>query len=144
MCLSYGLNLNLKHVDKESCRIRDAHICCECRRIGDNKFVIKLTSNCSNPVSILYKSTAGRSRPVSYPDGPITARYRFIKNTSWEGCASGALSYSYVRSSSNKSSFYSLYIIHPLSRAFRRRHFVIVTFPRYPQVTRNRWLVYHG
>ena len=32
------------------------------------------------PASILYKSTAGRYRPVSYPDGPITARYRFIKN----------------------------------------------------------------
>ena len=30
-----------------------------------------------NPASILYKSTAGRYRPVSYPDGPITARYRF-------------------------------------------------------------------
>ena len=29
-----------------------------------------------DPVSILYKSIAGRYRPVSYPDGPITARYR--------------------------------------------------------------------
>ena len=37
------------------------------------------------PESILYKSIAGRYRPVSYPDGPITARYRFIKNASWEG-----------------------------------------------------------
>ena len=35
------------------------------------------------PASILYKSTAGRYRPVSYPDGPITARYRFIKNAYW-------------------------------------------------------------
>ena len=32
------------------------------------------------PASILYKSTAGRYRPVSYPNGPITARCRFIKN----------------------------------------------------------------
>ena len=32
------------------------------------------------PASILYKSIAGRYRLVSYPDGPITARYRFIKN----------------------------------------------------------------
>ena len=31
------------------------------------------------PASILYKSTAGRYRPVSYPDGPITARCRFLK-----------------------------------------------------------------
>ena len=37
-----------------------------------------------NPVSILYKSIADRYRPVSYPDGPITARYRFIKNAGWE------------------------------------------------------------
>ena len=40
--------------------------------------------NKTNPVSIRYKSIAGRYRPVSYPDGPITARYRFIKNASWE------------------------------------------------------------
>ena len=32
------------------------------------------------PASILYKSIAGRYRHVSYLDGPITARYRFIKN----------------------------------------------------------------
>ena len=37
-----------------------------------------------NPVSILYKSIAGSYRPVSYPDGPTTARYRFIKNAYWE------------------------------------------------------------
>ena len=34
------------------------------------------------PASIIYKSIAGRYRPVSYPDGPITARYRFINNAS--------------------------------------------------------------
>ena len=33
---------------------------------------------------VIYKSIAGRYRPVSYPDGPITARYRFIDNASWE------------------------------------------------------------
>ena len=37
------------------------------------------------PASILYKCIAGRYRPVSYPDGPITARYRFIKNAYWDG-----------------------------------------------------------
>ena len=37
----------------------------------------------SYPASILYKSIAGRNRPVSYPDWPITARYRFIKNAYW-------------------------------------------------------------
>ena len=35
-------------------------------------------------VSILYKSIAGRYRPVRVADGPITARYRFIKNASWD------------------------------------------------------------
>ena len=35
------------------------------------------------PASILYKSTASRYRPVSYPDEPITARYRFMKNAYW-------------------------------------------------------------
>ena len=30
-----------------------------------------------------YKSPAGRYRPVSYPDGPMTARCRFIKNAYW-------------------------------------------------------------
>ena len=35
------------------------------------------------PTNILYKYIAGRYRPVSYPDGPITARYRFIKNAYW-------------------------------------------------------------
>ena len=29
------------------------------------------------PASILRKSTSGRHRPVSYPDGPMTTRYRF-------------------------------------------------------------------
>ena len=37
----------------------------------------------TSPVSILYKSIAGRYRPVRVADGPITARYRFIKNASW-------------------------------------------------------------
>ena len=32
------------------------------------------------PASILYKSTAGRYRPVRVADGPIAARCRFIKN----------------------------------------------------------------
>ena len=35
------------------------------------------------PPSILYKSIAGRCRPVSCSDGPITAHYRFIKNPYW-------------------------------------------------------------
>ena len=38
----------------------------------------------NTPVSILYKSIAGRYRPVRVADGPITDRYRFIKNASWD------------------------------------------------------------
>ena len=45
--------------------------------------VCGLFSLVGSPGSILYKSIAGRYWPVSYPDGPITARYRFIKNAYW-------------------------------------------------------------
>ena len=38
---------------------------------------ISLATTCLYPASILRKSTSGRLRPVSYPDGPMTARYRF-------------------------------------------------------------------
>ena len=34
--------------------------------------------------SILYKSIAGQYRPVRVADGPITARYRVIKNAYWD------------------------------------------------------------
>ena len=44
--------------------------------LGKNKN--KCFQNIVCPASFLYKSTAGRYRPVSYPDGPITARYRFM------------------------------------------------------------------
>ena len=33
---------------------------------------------------VLHKSIAGRYRPISYPDGPISARCRFICNASWD------------------------------------------------------------
>ena len=46
--------------------------------------VRRATDSAMNPTSILYKSTAGCYRPVSYPDGPIMARCRFIKNAYWE------------------------------------------------------------
>ena len=44
----------------------------------------QIATRYDNPVSILYKSIAGRYRPVKVADGPITARYRFIKNANWE------------------------------------------------------------
>ena len=36
-----------------------------------------------SPVSIFYKFIVGRYRPVRVADGPITARYRFIKTANW-------------------------------------------------------------
>ena len=44
------------------------------------------------PASILYKSTVGRYLPVSYPDGPITARCTFIKNAYWVEASSMSVS----------------------------------------------------
>ena len=36
-----------------------------------------------HPASILHKSTSDRHRPVSYPDGPSSARYRFTLTADW-------------------------------------------------------------
>ena len=46
---------------------------------------------CISPASIIYKSIAGRYRPVRVADGPITARYRFINNASGEGLGLSSL-----------------------------------------------------
>ena len=48
-------------------------------RLTNRLIYLKLKFSSSNifPASILPKSTSGRHRPVSYPDGPMTARYRF-------------------------------------------------------------------
>ena len=37
-----------------------------------------------NPASIMHKSIADRYRPVSYPDGPISARYRVCRMLTWK------------------------------------------------------------
>ena len=47
--------------------------------------IVTYAYNCMHiPVSILYKSIAGRYRSVRVADGPITALCRFIKNASWD------------------------------------------------------------
>ena len=56
-----------------------------------DSYVDRYWQDRSDPVSILYKSIAGRYRPVRIADGPITARYRFVKNASWEGGISVAV-----------------------------------------------------
>ena len=46
--------------------------------LGHLLYILKsFKLNFYNPASILRKSTWGRHRPVSYPDGPMTTRYRF-------------------------------------------------------------------
>ena len=55
-----------------------------CRTIKKKSTLTSIKGYDIIPASILYKSTAGHYRPVSYPDGPITARYRFIKNAYWD------------------------------------------------------------
>ena len=46
--------------------------------------MVSRSNEVSNPASILRKSISGRHRPVSYPDGPMTVRYRFTLNADWE------------------------------------------------------------
>ena len=51
---------------------------CICYLQSGVSYMVKVDDEeCQIPASILRKSTSGRHRPVSYPDGPITARYRF-------------------------------------------------------------------
>ena len=60
------------------------HFSQEVITISDRSGTIKRQGTKPDPVSILHKSITGHYRPVRIADGPITARYRFIKNASWE------------------------------------------------------------
>ena len=51
---------------------------------------LQVQNAANTPASIVYSSIAGRYRPVSYPDGPTTARYRLIKNAYWDCYCIGA------------------------------------------------------
>ena len=63
---------------------RQAKMCLRaCAKYADTTSCLGQSLIRAFPASILYKSTAGRYRPVSYPDGPITARYRLMKNAYW-------------------------------------------------------------
>ena len=62
--------------------------------LGSTWFYFALASDCHwafYPAGILYKSIVGRYRPVRVPDGPITARHRFIKNASWVLCSTAVM-----------------------------------------------------
>ena len=59
------------------------HLCRSAGVKGFTVFPSTMSLECPPPASILYRFIAGRYRPVSYPDGPITARYRFKKNAYW-------------------------------------------------------------
>ena len=53
------------------------------------QLVVSSQSAFYSQVSILYKSIAGRYWPIRVADGTITARYRFIKNASWDKSIAG-------------------------------------------------------
>ena len=97
--LSYGMfeivYISLKTKNVATCEPQNvpSHLCLqreEADQPGECKNKTSLSplispSFFTSPAGILYKSIAGRYRPVSYPDGPITARYKFIKNAYWVG-----------------------------------------------------------
>ena len=60
-----------------TCRQIPKTVTMELSALKNEPSVLKQSTDSS--ASILLKSIAGRFRPVSYPDGPITARYRVIK-----------------------------------------------------------------
>ena len=96
-----------------------AAVTCQIRRLLFGKVHI--------PGSILYKSIAGRYRPVSYTDGPITARYRFIKNANWDvNCA---------------VIFVHIHIVH-MGRLLIKRPFVHIRMVN-PQTRSSSLLVLH-
>ena len=56
----------------------------DCKCISTNTTYLFFIKTHKISASILYKSIAGRYRPVIYSDGPIMARSRFIKNAYWD------------------------------------------------------------
>ena len=66
-------------IHTSTCAMFSAHTSLSELKTGSDRFLYVSLY----PASILYKSRAGRCRPVSYLDGPKTARYRFIKNAYW-------------------------------------------------------------
>ena len=61
-----------------SFRARHTHTTLGKKKVICQVFWVRITA------SILYKSTAGRYRPVRVADRPITAHCRFIKNAYWD------------------------------------------------------------
>ena len=89
---------------------------------------------CSFPASILYKSIAGRYRPVNYPDGPITARYRFIKNACWVVSKGKLFDVYCVVRTCYQGTFYKstppVYSLHGVGQSFNNWFFVLFFFSR--------------
>ena len=72
--------LNDKIFDNEICGIfLSDRLTAKITELGEPRQIKKKKKKRNRifPASILRKSTSGRHRPVSYPDGPMTARYRF-------------------------------------------------------------------
>ena len=69
------VTLHMRGIILHLCNLRMLEDTFSCGAVHMKDKRVEKTSR--NPASIFYKSTADRYRPVSYPDGPITDRYRF-------------------------------------------------------------------
>ena len=60
-----------------TCNVCFCDVCLNRIKPEHAQFFVVQRAVTAYPASILHKSTSGRYRPVSYPDGPMMARYRF-------------------------------------------------------------------
>ena len=95
------------------------------------------------PASILYKSTVGRYRPVSYPDGPITAHCRFIKNGYWVHSFKngGFLQAFWLAFFTDRADVFHLRVAHTPSTSKRRSKYSNTSMNRTP-MARLSWLIW--
>ena len=63
-------------------------LCFDCYLIIAFSLIFEHSHRCQTLLKSFFyhggQCIAGRFRPISYPEGPITARYRFIKNAYWD------------------------------------------------------------
>ena len=71
---------NFLRADNENwsdCMNAQANLSLRLAQMSEDTVLHSRDDSVNIPASILRKSTSGRHRPVSYPDGPMTVRYRF-------------------------------------------------------------------
>ena len=77
MYFFFILSVDSKVVASRSCDQPAVTLPLNGTNLGPGSIAVIWNNPSSCPASILRKSTSGRHRPVSYPDGPMTVRYRF-------------------------------------------------------------------